>query len=430
MDKAETDFKTLAENPTTTWNQAKSAMDSTIALAANAYEKAAKDLEKLYNQIAKSIRVASESVQDVLFDIRYKTSETILNSQVGNLLNSSDPNVRSSAGQIYSSGKAGLVSAQNAQDFKIFTRAFNEFNNSVAGETFAESIDRQISGITKVQSLVQTRYNREMQNIQEILSASNAIGEKLKSLRLDSNLSILSPKEQFAEALQQYQSDSSLAKAGNKEALTRLPSAIDVLLNLGKTFLTSGSEYRDLFDYVMSDAGQFNLTPENVQEKIRIASEEANTYLSNIETKLGELEELRKKSQEEETQKLQNSLKDLGTQFSRSIQKLLDGVVPGNQIDVGLYASNGLISSKNDVMIGKSAKGNRTNTDESSLLLEEVRKLREAIEKQNKLEDERTGDVILSNYDALDKSTSKLSKDLVSAIEDIGWKNKIAVTLD
>lgn len=128
------------------------------------------------------------------------------------------------------------------------------------------SLTNEISGEGEVASSASSFTNNLTSGFEDATGAANdffdSIREYLDSLLLDQNLTTLSPEEQLAEALSQYENTLRLAQEGDPDALDDITGVADTLLTLYRQYFASANPYPEIFDRIFSDLeGLEGVTP-------------------------------------------------------------------------------------------------------------------------------------------------------------------------
>ena len=110
--------------------------------------------------------------------------------------------------------------------------------------------------------------------------AGALVGDYVNSLR-SSGLAALSPEAQLAETRRQYRQDLALARAGDAEALQRMPQSADAYLGAAQAYYASGDLYQSIFSKTLTELENLPAV-KNAEELLLEATREvaANTASS------------------------------------------------------------------------------------------------------------------------------------------------------
>jgi hypothetical protein len=119
----------------------------------------------------------------------------------------------------------------------------------------ADESQRHIVTLTEAQDALNSAYTDQLKVLQDAKAGWDTLAKSMRSaqnnLKLNANLSILSPQQRYEEAVQQFNVTKQAALAGDEKAQQQLEGAGNTLLEMSRSFFSSGSQYQNDFARVM-----------------------------------------------------------------------------------------------------------------------------------------------------------------------------------
>jgi hypothetical protein len=119
-------------------------------------------------------------------------------------------------------------------------------------------LDQQIDLAGELKDLVLEKYRLEKENAEDLVQFGKDMQAYVKDLKTGDK-SPLTNDQKLQEALTQYNETFGKANAGDKDARDAVQGKADTLLELGRTYFASSSNYTDLFDMVTDQLDQLGV---------------------------------------------------------------------------------------------------------------------------------------------------------------------------
>jgi hypothetical protein len=297
----------------------------------------------------------------------------------------------------------GYASVDTKDEFKALVKSL-DLTNDNARQTYQSLMDLApgfndvIEGITN--GLADTKAGLE-----DTVSSFSDFAKNIKAFRESLILSASStatPLEKYAEAKTQFESTYALALTGDKDAMNKVTSSANTLLDLGKSLYASSDEYSNLFNYI--------------SEKLSSAEISALASVDVAQLQLNALD---------------------------SSVSLLSEIAANTAATAGItahaaggYASGwALVGERGPEMVNFSAPAQVYTADQTAgmfapntgmapaigAMVTEIKQLRQEVVQLRKDQQKQTGDIIISNYDALQKSSEEIATAVVESSQDTAW---------
>jgi hypothetical protein len=229
----------------------------------------------------------------------------------------------------------------------------------------------------------------------------NQVKEFKKSLLLGSS-STLTPAEKYAEAKSQFETIYEKALAGDKVALSQVTSSAQTFLEASKTYFASSDTYTSDFNYILTKLDNAVLSAgasASVAELQLSALSIHTNLLSSIDTNIALIAGVPAAAKGGRVSGL-TLVGELGPE-------LVDFKHPAQ-----VYTA--------DQTAGMFTPTSNMNGSISAMVVE-IKQLREEVVQLRKDQQKQTGDIIISNYDALQKSSDEIATAVVATSQDMAW---------
>jgi hypothetical protein len=273
------------------------------------------------------------------------------------------------------------------------------------------------AGRERYQALIELApgFNSAIEGITEQLSSSasklegtkSAFTDFAKNIRVFRESLLLSasssatPFEKYSQAKDTFEKTYASALSGNKDAMSKVTSTAQTLLDLGKTFYASSDQYSDLFNYISSKLGSAEISA-------LASADVAQLQLDAI-----------------------NNQVNLLTSIDANIATIAGSTPHANG---GLATGWSLVGEKGPEMVNFSHPGQVYTAEQTAgmfspvksglpigALVSEIRQLKSEVVQLRKDQQKQTGDLIISNYDANQKSAEEITDAVTTASADSIW---------
>lgn len=243
-------------------------------------------------------------------------------------------------------------------------------------------------------------------SITKTIDKFTSFADSLRSFR-DSlvlgNQSILTPLQKYGEAKLQFESTYTKALAGDEDAQSKLTNSAQSFLTASKDYFASSSQYTQDFNSVLDKVGA-GITEAETQ--LGLAKQQRD-LLSSIDTNIATLAGVPQAA----TGGRVSGLTLVGERGPELVDFSYPGMVyPADQTR-GMFAP----------------KANMSNS--MSQVVQELRQVKEELAQLRKEQQQQTGDLIVSNYDANNRAAETITDEVANAATLKEWqqRNKAAV---
>jgi len=338
-------FTIMSIDPTRTWAGFDKQMKDVAYLAQVSFNEALYAIDQLTASIQRGILDKTNTFNDLITTIGINTYQALANAKLSGDLNSSDWNKQFAAQRKLEVVKNNVKRLEDALTAKQKTRLEDELNKTVTGETFQDRFNRQYAALEKLQSLVQTKYDKELQLLTQTISAISGIQTHVRDLLTNESLSPLSNTQMLTRLKEQFELNLQAARGGDTVALGNVSSSLDAYLQAARNYYASSEQYSNIFNQATMEALSLSDLALTTEEKIETNTAKMVYEIQSLQDKLDELELTRQATATSDREALIAKFDQVALSFLTSIQVLVDKAAPGSGVDVGRSYSEGTKST-------------------------------------------------------------------------------------
>jgi tape measure domain-containing protein len=363
-------FAVMSIDPNRTWAGFDNTMQQVVGAAKESLNASLYALDQLTASIQRGILDKTNAFKDLITTIGINTYQTLATARLSGDLNSADWNKQFAAQRKLETVRANVVKLEDALTHRQMVRFNAELNRNIAGEDFQDRYNRQFSALEKIQNLVQTKYDKELQLLTQTITAISGIQTHVRELLTNETLSPLSNTQMLTRLRQQFELTLQAAKGGDVTALGNVNSTLDAYLQQARTFYSSSEQYSKIFTQATTDALSLTDLALTTEEKIESNTANMVSELQRLQLKLDELELARQEIAVTDREALLAKYDQIAFSFLSSIQILVDKAAPGSGVDVGRsYGGTGSGTSGKSKFTTVDAKVRQENIDHFNSLI-------------------------------------------------------------
>jgi hypothetical protein len=297
--------------------------------------------------------------------------------------------------------RLGFANVDTRKEFKLLVQSLDL--STEAGRNNYQALMDVSEGFAAVTEAMEKGLVNGLENT---ISKFQKFGDNLRSFR-DSlvlgSSSILTPLQKYAEAKLQFESTYIKALAGDE-------SAQDKLTNTAQTFLTASKDY-------FASSGQYTSDFNSVLEKVGVGITDAENQINIARQQLGILESIDSNiATIAGVPQAANGGRVSGlTLVGEKGPELVDFTYPGMVYPadqtLGMFAPQPAMSNN------------------MSQVVQELRQVKQELAQLRKEQQQQTGDLIMTNYDANNRTAEAVTTEVANAATSKEWqqRNKVAV---
>jgi len=363
-------FAVMSIDPNRTWAGFDNKMQEVVGAAKESLNASLYALDQLTASIQRGILDKTNAFKDLITTIGINTYQTLATARLAGDLNSADWNKQFAAQRKLETVRANVVKLEDALTHRQLVRFNAELNRNIAGEDFQDRYNRQFSALEKIQNLVQTKYDKELQLLTQTITAISGIQTHVRELLTNETLSPLSNTQMLTRLREQFELTLQAAKGGDVTALGNVNSTLDAYLQQARTFYSSSEQYSKIFTQATTDALSLTDLALTTEEKIESNTANMVSELQRLQLKLDELELARQEIAVTDREALLTKYDQIAFSFLSSIQILVDKAAPGSGVDVGRsYGGTGSGTSGKNNFTTVDAKVRKENIDHFNALI-------------------------------------------------------------
>lgn len=297
----------------------------------------------------------------------------------------------------------GYASVDTKDEFRALVQSLN-LTDATSQRTYQSLMDLAPGFNTVIEGITDGLADTKA-GLESTISSFGDFAKNIKTFRQSLVLSASStatPLEKYAQAKTQFESTYALALAGDKDAMGKVTSSAQTVLDLGKSLYASSDEYSNLFNYISEKLGYVEI---NALASVDVAQLQLNALDSQVSI-LTKIEE--------------------NTAAMSGIPKRAGGGYASGWTMVGelgpeiVNFSNPAQVYTADQTAGMFAPGNGMGPAIGAMVTE-IKQLREEVSQLRKDQQRQTGDLIISNYDANQKASEEIATAVVESSQETAW---------
>lgn len=151
------------------------------------------------------------------------------------------------------------------------------------------SVEQKMSIAGELKDTILAKYQVERDSITKLLDLSRQLKNFVEGLKVGS-MSPLTTTQKLEEAKKQYESILAKAKGGDTTAQGALQGSATTYLDLARTALASGTEYRTIFDEITTSLDMFSVDTQTAEERMVELNKSQETELIKLVLQLNTIE--------------------------------------------------------------------------------------------------------------------------------------------
>lgn len=333
-------FSLMSVDPSRTWIGFDTTMQEAGKAAGESLQQALASLEKASEGVQKAILDKTNVLYDLITTISINSYQALETAKLSGALNSKDWDKQFAAQRKLEAIRANVKQMEEELYLRQKERIEAEFNRTVEGESAQDKYNRQINSIEKYQSLLQTKYDKELQILTQTVTAISGIQTHVRELLLNDSLSPENKTQMLERARQQYLLTLSAAQGGDVTALGNVNSTLDAYLTKAREYYASSEDYARIFQDATNAALSLDSLMMTTEQKIESNTAKMVAELQKLQASLGVLDGERQTVLEADRKAVFDHFGKVVYSFLQGIQILVDAVVPNNNVDIGASYGN------------------------------------------------------------------------------------------
>ncbi len=151
------------------------------------------------------------------------------------------------------------------------------------------SVEQKMSIAGELKDTILAKYQVERDSITKLLDLSRQLKNFVEGLKVGS-MSPLTTTQKLEEAKKQYESILAKAKGGDTTAQGALQGSATTYLDLARTALASGTEYRTIFDEITTSLDMFSVDTQTAEERMVELNKSQEIELMKLVSQLNTIE--------------------------------------------------------------------------------------------------------------------------------------------
>ena len=151
------------------------------------------------------------------------------------------------------------------------------------------SVEQKMSIAGELKDTILAKYQVERDSINKLLDLSRQLKNFVEGLKVGS-MSPLTTTQKLEEAKKQYESILAKAKGGDTTAQGALQGSATTYLDLARTALASGTEYRTIFDDITTSLDMFSVDTQTAEERMVELNKSQEIELMKLVSQLNTIE--------------------------------------------------------------------------------------------------------------------------------------------
>ena len=151
------------------------------------------------------------------------------------------------------------------------------------------SVEQKMSIAGELKDTILAKYQVERDSITKLLDLSRQLKNFVEGLKVGS-MSPLTTTQKLEEAKKQYESILAKAKGGDTTAQGALQGSATTYLDLARTALASGTEYRTIFDDITTSLDMFSVDTQTAEERMVELNKSQEIELMKLVSQLNTIE--------------------------------------------------------------------------------------------------------------------------------------------
>jgi len=300
--------------------------------------------------------------------------------------------------------RLGFANIKTRDQFKLLVQGL-DLNTKAGRDNYQALMDVQ-EGFIAITEAMEDKKAGLQTGLQNTIDKFDKFGISLRSFRdglLLGSQSILSPLEKYTEAKMQYETTFAKALAGDEKAQGEYQSAAQTFLSASGNYFASSGQYIKDFNKVLEDT-KLGIT--ETESQINIAKKQLGT-LESIDANIAILAGVPQLAAGGRA----SGLTIVGERGPELVDFSYPGrVYPADQTR-GMFAPQATMSSS------------------VSQVVQELRQVKQELAQLRKEQQQQTGDLIVSNYDANNRAAEAVTTEVANAATLKEWqqRNKAAV---